>query len=91
MTPEEETLEKIKFFLSCNNESSARRAIEQYGHYRQEQALQLQQGVVMQSVFKVMAGNSELDRFKSREKAEEICEYYKGKGFPNAIVEETVA
>lgn len=54
------------------------------------QALQLQQGGVMQSVFKVMAGNSELERFKSREKAEEICEYYRGNGFPNARVEETV-
>jgi len=46
MTAEEETLEKIKYVLSMNNDSQARRIIEQYGHYRHEQALQLQQGGV---------------------------------------------
>lgn len=46
MNAEKETLDKIKFMLECNNEASAIRVIEQYGHYRHEQALQLQQGDV---------------------------------------------
>lgn len=51
-------------------------------------ALQLQQTDVIKSVFRIMVGNSELERFKSKQKADEICEYYRGKGFPNAVVEE---
>lgn len=41
-------------------------------------------------VYKVMSGASELERFKNKEKAEEVCEWYKGKAFPNARVVETV-
>lgn len=34
MTAEEETLEKIKFVISCNNDAQAIRLIEQYGYYK---------------------------------------------------------
>jgi len=40
MTAEEETLEKIKYVLSCGNESQAIRLIEQYGHWKLEQTEQ---------------------------------------------------
>jgi len=35
MSPEEEILEKIKFVLSCNNDTQAIRIIEQYGHFKE--------------------------------------------------------
>ena len=41
-------------------------------------------------VFIVMSGFSELERFKTKEQANEVCEYYQGKGFPDAKVVETV-
>jgi predicted DNA-binding protein (UPF0251 family) len=41
MTPEEETLEKIKYVLSCGNDAQAVRLIEQYGYWKEEQAKQL--------------------------------------------------
>ncbi|CAL2091864.1 hypothetical protein T190611E02C_40309 [Tenacibaculum sp. 190524A05c] len=41
MNLEEETLEKIKFMLSCNNEAQAIRAIEQYGFYKHQEAIKL--------------------------------------------------
>ena len=50
MTPEEETLEKIKFVLLCKNDSQAIRIIEQYGDYKKDQALQLLQTGVIKSV-----------------------------------------
>jgi hypothetical protein len=34
----------------------------------------------------VISGSSELERFKTEEKANEVCEYYKSHGFPNAKV-----
>lgn len=40
MTPEEETLEKIKYVLSFGNDAQAIRLIEQYGHWKQEQTKQ---------------------------------------------------
>ena len=40
---EEELLEKIKFVLSCKNDSQAIRMIEQYGHYKEEQMLKTQE------------------------------------------------
>lgn len=40
MTPEEETLEKIKYVLSFGNDPQAIRLIEQYGHWKQEQTEQ---------------------------------------------------
>ena len=41
MTPEEETLKKIKYVLSCGNEAQAIRLIEQYGNWIQEQTEKL--------------------------------------------------
>lgn len=41
MTPEEETLQKIKHVLSSENESQAIRLIEQYGQFKQDQVKQL--------------------------------------------------
>lgn len=35
-TPEEETLNKIKLVLSCNNDAQAMRLIEQYGQWQAE-------------------------------------------------------
>jgi hypothetical protein len=35
---EEETLEKIKFVLSCNNDAQAIRLLEQYVQWRQEKS-----------------------------------------------------
>ena len=35
-TPEEETLSKIKFVLSCNNDAQAIRLLEQYGQWQAE-------------------------------------------------------
>lgn len=50
----------------------------------------LSKTAVSGSVFyKIMSGNSELEKFKTEEKANEICEWYKGKGFPNAKVVKT--
>ena len=40
-------------------------------------------------IYKIMSGTSELERFKNKEKAEEVCEYYNGRGFPNARVVKT--
>ena len=37
MSPEEETLEKIKFALLCNNEAQAIRILEQFIFYYREQ------------------------------------------------------
>lgn len=37
-TPEEETLSKIKFVLSCNNYAQAIRLLEQYGQWQQERS-----------------------------------------------------
>ena len=37
----------------------------------------------------IMSGGSELERFKNKEKAEEVCDWYKEKGFPYAKVFET--
>ncbi len=50
---------------------------------------QLSQTDVSGSVFKIMSGNSELERFRNEQKANEVCDWYKGKGFPNARVVET--
>jgi hypothetical protein len=36
MTPEEETLQKIKLVLSCGNNAQAIRLLEQYGEWRVE-------------------------------------------------------
>jgi hypothetical protein len=37
-TPEEETLNKIKFVLSCGNDTQAIRLLEQYGQWQQERS-----------------------------------------------------
>jgi hypothetical protein len=79
------TNEDLNRIRNSKSDAEARRLL------REKKAEQLPQDAVMQSVFKIMSGNSELERFKSREKAVEICEYYKGMGFTNARVEETVA
>jgi hypothetical protein len=39
--------------------------------------------------YKIMSGNSELEKFRTEEKAQEVCEWYQGKGFPNARVVKT--
>jgi|688.fasta_scaffold320460_2 hypothetical protein len=54
------------------------------------QTEQLTQDAVSGSVFyKIMSGNSELEKFRTEEKAQEVCEWYQGKGFPNARVVKT--
>lgn len=35
MSPEEEVLDKIKFFIECKNEAAAIRVIEQYGYWKE--------------------------------------------------------
>ncbi len=37
-------------------------------------------------VYKIMSGNSELERFKNKQKAIEVCKWYQKKGFPNAKI-----
>jgi hypothetical protein len=37
MSPEQETLEKIKFVLQCNNDAQAIRILEQFSFYYKEQ------------------------------------------------------
>jgi len=45
---------------------------------------------VSRSVFyKIISGNSELEKFRTEQKAKEVCEWYQGKGFPNARVVKT--
>lgn len=51
---------------------------------------QLPQNAVSGSVFyKIISGNSELEKFRTEEKANEVCEWYRNKGFPNAKVVKT--
>ena len=40
----------------------------------------------MKTFFVVKSGNSELERFSTDEKAQEVCKHYKGNGFSNAKV-----
>lgn len=52
-------------------------------------AEQLRENAVRGSVFKIMSGTSELERFRSKDKADEVCAWYRKHGFPCAIVVET--
>lgn len=42
MNIEEETINKIKFMISCNNDYSAIRVLEQYKHFVESQQLNIQ-------------------------------------------------
>jgi hypothetical protein len=61
-------------------------------HYKQDQALKLQQAGVKQSVFYSIVDNgSVLEDFRNKETAEWALEEYKRTGFPYATISETVA
>ncbi len=73
--------------LQCANWMTAcEKCIKAFNGYKKKNS----QTHNSRSIFKIMSGNSELERFRTEEKAIEVCNWYKEKGFPNAKVVEAI-
>lgn len=70
---EEETLEKIKFVLSCNNDAQAIRLIEQYGQFKAEKTINKYTLKVMEW-YRMKCAISNFNIYISAEKALELYE-----------------